>query len=101
MEPYMLNLTHLLNRAILALPVVKRAQELTRAEFDAALQSVAHELDIEIALTRRLGNEIGWGFAQLCAGRVAIADEMRLQDERAEFDALVSRMTHPSNGGES
>ncbi len=96
-----MTLSHLLNRAVLALPVVRRAQEATRIEFNAALQSVAHELDIEIALTRRLGNEIGWGFAQLCAGRVAIADEMRLEDERAEFNALMSRTFHPSNGGES
>lgn len=70
----------------------------TVAEHEAARESIAHELDVEIALSRELGRRLGLGFPELCVLRVRVADQMRAEDERAEFDRIVSQMVHPSNG---
>lgn len=37
-----------INHLVLSLPIVKRAQANTQAEYDAALQSIQSELDIEM-----------------------------------------------------
>ncbi len=76
-----------------------------RAEYDSAVASLRREFEIEVELTRRLGKACNLGFVELCVLRVQAQDAIRKEDERAEFDAIVSRIDrampaprHPSNG---
>jgi hypothetical protein len=81
--------------------VVRLAEEQTRTEFDAALESTQRELDVEIALTRELARRVEYGFKELCALRVRVTEQIQAQDDEAEFNEIVARSFHPSQGGES
>lgn len=94
------SLSELFDRWVMTRRVVLRAEANTRAEFDSALRSTQDELDIEIRLTRELGRRFRVGFPELCALRVRMAEEIRTEDERAEFQRIVAEFAHPSNGGE-
>ena len=105
----MKRIPHLLNRAVLALPVVRRAQANTRIEFMAAQQSLEDDLDREIALSNRLGKRLGLTELDVVAERCRMGidlDTIEQLHERkaqlhADFFSIIDRSFHPSNGGES
>jgi hypothetical protein len=99
-----MTLSHLLNRAVLALPVVKRAQKNTRIEFRAAQKSLEDDLDREIALSNRLGKRLGLTELDVVAerGRMLVewqANEDAADELRRSFYQIVAHIDHPSNGG--
>lgn len=95
-----LSMRSLFDRWVLSRRVVIEAEDNTRVEFDSALESVQRELDIEIALSREFGRRASLGFIELCALRCRVAEQIEAEDTRAEFDAIVSQLAHPSQGGE-